>query len=52
MKKKISLDKKLSLSKQAISMLTNELKSSKEVHLTTIGRTCIPWTWSETCGTI
>jgi len=52
MKKKMSLNKKLSLSKQTISVLTNEQKAAQAARLTTIGRTCIPWSWGETCGTI
>lgn len=53
MKKKISLNKKLSLNKATIGMLSPNAgglqADAKAGRLTTIGRTCIPWSFGEWC---
>ena len=61
MKKKISLNKKLSLNKAVIGSLNSEgpimdaqQADARAGRLTTIGRTCIPWSFGEWClaGTV
>lgn len=58
MKKKNSLDKKLMLNKKTVSVLLqeqdsviagNQLANLKGGRLTTIGRTCIPWSNEASC---
>ncbi|MGN7824365.1 class I lanthipeptide [Chitinophaga sp. 22536] len=58
MKKKNLLNPKLSLNKKTVSVLLQEpgiamagkqLAALKGGRLTTIGKTCIPWTFGEAC---